>query len=75
MSVEEVVARVFNLDASEVTDQSSKETIAEWDSMGHLSLIIGLQDEFNVSFAIAVALGMTSVQRIKKILKDYKVAP
>ena len=75
LSVEEVVARVFNLDASEVTDQSSKETIAEWDSMGHLSLITGLQEEFKVSFAIADAMEMTSVQYIKKILKDYKVAP
>jgi len=75
MSVEEVVARVFNLDASEVTDQSSKETIAEWDSMGHLSLITGLQEEFKVSLAIADAMEMTSVQHIKRILKEYKVAP
>jgi acyl carrier protein len=75
MSVEEVVARVFNLDASEVTDQSSKETLAEWDSMGHLSLITGLEEEFNVSIAIADAMEMTSVQHIKRILKEYKLAP
>ena len=75
MSVEEVVARVFNLDASEVTDQSSKETLAEWDSMGHLSLITGLEEEFNVSIAIADAMEMTSVQHIKRILKDYKLTP
>ena len=75
LSVEEVVARVFNLDASEVTDQSSKETLAEWDSMGHLSLITGLEEEFNVSIAIADAMEMTSVQHIKRILKDYKLAP
>lgn len=75
VSVEEVVARVFNLDASEVTDQSSKETLAEWDSMGNLSLITGLEEEFKVSFAIADAMEMTSVQDIKRILKDYGVAP
>lgn len=74
MSVEEVVARVFSLDPSEVTDQSSKETIAEWDSMGHLSLVTGLEEEFKVSLAIADAMEMTSVQHIKKILKDYGVA-
>ena len=74
MSVEEVVARVFNLDPSEVTDQSSKDTIAEWDSMGHLSLVTGLEEEFKVSLAIADAMEMTSVQHIKKILKDYGVA-
>ena len=74
MSVEEVVARVFNLDPSEVTDQSSKETIVDWDSMGHLSLVTGLEEEFKVSLAIADAMEMTSVQHIKKILKDYGVA-
>ena len=74
MSVEEVVARVFSLDPSEVTDQSSKETIADWDSMGHLSLVTGLEEEFKVSLAIADAMEMTSVQHIKNILKDYGVA-
>lgn len=75
MSVEEVVARVFNLDVSEVTDQSSRETLAEWDSMGNLSLITGLEEEFKVSIAIVDAMEMTSVQHIKRILKDYGVAP
>jgi acyl carrier protein len=75
MSVEEVVAKIFSLDPSEVTDRSSKETIAEWDSMGHLSLITGLEEEFKVSIAIVDAMAMTSVQHIKRILKDYGVAP
>lgn len=75
MSVEEVVARIFSLDPSEVTDRSSRETIEEWDSMGHLSLITGLEEEFKVSIAIADAMEMTSVQHIKRILKDYGVAP
>ena len=73
MKIEAVVARVFNLDPSEVTDQTSKDTLAEWDSMGHLSLITGLEEEFKVSLAIADAMEMTSVQHIKKILKDYGV--
>jgi len=74
MSVEEVVARVFHLDVSEVTDQASTETLAQWDSMGHLSLITGLEEEFKVSFAIVDAMEMSSVQRIKRILMDYGVA-
>jgi acyl carrier protein len=43
--------------------------------MGHLSLITGLEKEFKVSFAIADAMEMSSVQHIKRILKDYGVAP
>ena len=73
MRVEEVVARVFSLDPSEITDQSSKDTITEWDSMGHLSLITGLEEHFKVSLAIADAMAMTNVGQIKRVLKDYGV--
>lgn len=74
MSVEEVVAKVFKVDVSEVTDLSSKETLAEWDSMRHLSLVMSLEERFKVSLSIADAMEMTSVQHIKRILKEYGVA-
>ena len=74
MSIEAVVARTFNLDPSEVTDELSRETVEEWDSMGHLSLITGLEEEYKVSFAIADAMEINSVQDIKRILRDYGVA-
>lgn len=74
MSVEAVVARVFSLDPAEVTDESSKDTIEEWDSMGNMSLVTGLEEEFKVSLSIADAMEMTSVEQIKRILRDYGVA-
>jgi acyl carrier protein len=74
MSVEGVVARIFSLDPSEVTDQSSKETIVAWDSMGHLLLITGLEEEFKVSLAIVDAMEMTSVGKIKTMLRQYGIA-
>ena len=73
MKVEAVVARTFHLDSSEVTDDSSRETLEAWDSMGHVSLITSLEDEFRVSLAISDAMEMTSVRDIKRILKDYGV--
>jgi acyl carrier protein len=73
MSVEMVLARVFHMDPSDVTDQTSNETLPEWDSMAHVSLIAGLEEEFKVSIAITDAMEMTSVSRIKRILKEYGV--
>ena len=74
MRVEEVVASVFSVDPSEVTDQSSKETIPEWDSMGHLSLVTSLEERFKISLAIADAMDMTNVGQIKRVLKNYGVS-
>ena len=74
MSVEEVVANVLKVDVSEVTDLSSKDTLAEWDSMAHMSLVMSLEERFKVSLSIADAMEMTSVYHIKRILKEYGVA-
>ena len=74
MRVEEVVAKVFNLDTTEVTDALSKETIAEWDSMGHLSLITSLEERYKISLAISDAMEMTSVAKIKSVLKNYGIS-
>ena len=41
--------------------------------MGNLSLVAGLEEEFKVSIAIADAMEMTSVQEIKRVLKEYGV--
>lgn len=74
MTVEAVIAEVFDLDPAEVTDTLSKETIAGWDSMGHLSLVTSLEERFHISIAIADAMEMTSVKKVKDVLKSYGVA-
>jgi len=74
MTVEDIVGKAFNLDPADVTETSSKDTIAEWDSMGHLSLITGLEGHFNVSIAISDAMQMTSVAKIKSMLKNYGIS-
>lgn len=74
MTVESIVAKVFNLDPEQITNASSQETIGEWDSMGHLSLVTGLEDQFKISIAISDAITMTSVEQIKRVLKEYGVA-
>lgn len=74
MTVEAIIAEVFNLDSADVTDALSKDTIAEWDSMGHLSLVTSLEERFHISIAIADAMDMTSVKKVKDVLKSYGVA-
>ena len=46
MTVESIIGEVFNLDPGNVTDLSSKDTLEEWDSMGHLSLITSLEEHY-----------------------------
>ena len=73
MRVEQVIGRVFKVDPDELDDSSSRDAIKGWDSMGHLTLILELEAEYKVGIAIADAMEMVSVGKIKQILGKYGV--
>ena len=73
MTVEQIIGKVFHIDPSDLNDSSTRESIDGWDSMGHLNLILELEAAFKVSIAIADAVEMVSVGRIKQSLRNYGV--
>jgi acyl carrier protein len=73
MVPESVVARVFGLARSAVTDATSNATVEAWDSLSHVTLILALEAEYGVSFSAEDALTMTTVGAIKRVLETYGV--
>ena len=49
--VRQCVATVFNVDVKTVTPESTYETLPGWDSLGHLRLIMAVEEAFAVRFA------------------------
>jgi len=73
MTVEELVGKVFKINPEELSDTSSRNTIEQWDSMGHLALITALEEQFQVSISITDAMEMANIRKIKDVLKEYGV--
>jgi acyl carrier protein len=48
--VRQTLAEVFLVDVQAVTAQSSPESIEAWDSIGHLNLILALEQRCGVTF-------------------------
>ena len=71
MTVEEVIGRVFKIDSRLLVDGSGRDSIEQWDSMGHLQLITELEQHFGVSLSIGDAMEMVSVGKVKEILRRY----
>lgn len=65
---EELVARAFGVSPSQVNDQTSNQNLAEWDSLGHITLVVELESTYGVSLSPDEALQATSVAAIKKLL-------
>ena len=45
-----VMSSVFNVPKGEIQSDASADTINSWDSLRHMDLIIGLEEEFDIEF-------------------------
>ena len=70
----EAVASVFGLSDNEVTPESNQENIADWDSVGHLKLILAVEDAYGVQFSTAQIPELTSVAAIQRALDKPKLS-
>ena len=68
--LERIMSKVFNVMLEEITPKSSMDNLDAWDSLGHLSLIINIEEEFQFSLSEDEILNMTSYGDIKKILNN-----
>lgn len=68
-----VVADVFGVEIGSLSDKSSPDTITEWDSLGHINLVLALESEFDVSLSPEDALDMLSLALIARVLTDKGV--
>jgi citrate synthase len=73
MTPETVVAGAFGRDPADINDTSSPENVSEWDSLGHVTLIIQLEAAYGVSFSPDETMAMTSVGAIKEALQMHGV--
>jgi len=45
-----VMSSVLNISKSEIENKTSSDTIKSWDSLKHMGLIVGLEEEFDIEF-------------------------
>jgi len=58
--IKELFADTFDIEESDVTDDTNKDSVASWDSLNHLRLVTALEQEFSVSFSMDEINSMTS---------------
>jgi acyl carrier protein len=66
-------AESLGLPVSEVSDDLTYNTIAQWDSVAHMALIAALEDAFDVLIETEDVIDMSSFAKAKAILTKYGV--
>ena len=68
-----IIANVFSISESDISDKSSPESIESWDSFNGLVLVDELENHFNVKFTISEIVDVKNVSDIKRHLKNHNV--
>ncbi len=64
----------LGITAAQVTDELTYNTIPQWDSVAHMTLIAALEDAFDIMLDTDDIIDMSSVGKAKEILARYEVS-
>lgn len=65
-----VMSLVFEVPATDINDDSSTDTIENWDSLRHLNLILALEEEFGVTIPDEEVGNMVNYKIVFHVLTD-----
>jgi acyl carrier protein len=60
-----VMSAILGIDASGIASDASSATIAEWDSVRHLQLMLALEEEFNIELETDELVSLRTVALIE----------
>ena len=63
----------LNLDNSKFSEEIKYNEVEEWDSIGHMTLISALEEEYKITFETDDIIDFSSFKKGIDILKKYKV--
>lgn len=63
----------LNIDDKDFTEGLKYNDIPEWDSIGHMTLIAALEENYNISIETDDIVDFSSFNKGKEILNKYKV--
>ncbi len=72
--LKEVIGDTFDIDEDEIGNETSNETIEQWDSLNHLRLVTALEGEFDISLTMDEINNMTSYPKIVELVIKHQNA-
>jgi acyl carrier protein len=59
-----IMADVFDIEGGAIADDAAMGIMEQWDSGNHVKLILALEEEFGVSFAVSEIEAMNSFENV-----------
>jgi|TARA_Y100000768_G_scaffold195274_1_gene146516 acyl carrier protein len=70
----QVFIESFSIGESDLNDELIYESIPEWDSVGHMGMIAGLEDAFEITMEMDDIIDFESYNKGKELLSKYNIS-
>ena len=70
----EIFKNSLNVSADKVNENIKYNEIEEWDSIGHMTLVAALEEEYKITMETDDIIDFSSFKKGVEILKKYKVS-
>ncbi len=68
---DEIFCALFDLEPEDLNDDLSPDQVPEWDSIGHMSLVSGLESQFGVQLSTGEILEIQQLKDVYKVLERH----
>ncbi|MEV7024825.1 citrate/2-methylcitrate synthase [Kitasatospora sp. NPDC093558] len=69
-NLDQLIATTLGIDADEIADDLEYQSIRQWDSLGHVNLMVALEKEFGLTIDDELLLELRSVKAIREFLES-----
>ena len=71
---QDIFIKSLSINGKKFDENIKYNEIPEWDSIGHMTLISGLEEEFNISMETDDIVDFSSFKKGMEILKKYSIS-
>ena len=72
--IRQIFSATFDLPVAEIGADATPDTIEAWDSLRHMQLVLGLEEEFGVQFSPEQITAMLSFEAVAKTVAEATAA-
>jgi acyl carrier protein len=66
-----ILAKALKTDPSRIDDNASQMDLTDWDSVRHMNVVIGLENEFEIEFEDSELANLTSLPLLVEAIKRH----
>jgi acyl carrier protein len=69
-ALQKLFAEIFRVPVASISDETRKGALSRWDSLGHLDLVLAVENAFGIRFSAPEVLALVSFGKFRELVQN-----